>query len=93
MGAMTQATRYRRRPDLLSRTSPGLVVLARVDGTNVSLTGSAESVWRLLDRERTLGDLADDLASIYDAESSRIAADVEPVLSELVESGFVVTDA
>ncbi len=93
MGAVTQATRYRQRPDLLSRVAPGLVVLARVDGRSVSLTGSAESVWRLLDRERTLGELADDLASIYDAEPSRIAADVEPVLSELVESGFVVTDA
>ena len=90
---VTQANRYRRRSDLLSRVAPGLVVLAKVDGASVSLTGSGESVWQLLDRGRTLSELADDLASIYAAEPSRIAADIEPVLTELVASGFVVTDA
>jgi hypothetical protein len=93
MGAVTQSARYRRRPDLLSRTAPGVVVLARVDGTSVTLTGSGASVWALLDEARTVGDLAADLAAIYHADPSQIADDIEPLLTELVQSGYVDADA
>ena len=55
-------------------------------------TQSGASVWALLDQGQTVGDLAAELARAYDAEESQIAADVEPVLSELVASGFVTVD-
>jgi hypothetical protein len=68
-------------------------VLARVDGTSVTLTGSGVSVWALLDEARTVGDLAADLAAIYDADPSQIATDIEPLLTELARSGYVDADA
>jgi hypothetical protein len=68
-------------------------VLARVDGTSVTLAGSGASVWALLDEARTIGDLADDLAAIYDADPSQIAGDIEPLLDELAQSGYVDADA
>jgi hypothetical protein len=51
------------------------------------------SVWALLDEARTIGDLADDLAAIYDADPSHIASDIEPLLTELAQSGYVDADA
>jgi hypothetical protein len=93
MVAVTQAIWYRQGHGLLSRTVPGLVVLARVDGTSVTLSGSGASVWQLLDDARTIPEIADDLASVYDVEPSQIATDIEPLLAELAASGFVVADA
>lgn len=84
--------RYRRSPDLLTRQAPGFVALARIDGATVSLAESGAAVWDLLDEPRTLAELADALAETYDADASTIAVDVEPLLGQLTESGFVATD-
>jgi len=92
MGDVTESSRYARRPDLLVRHAPGFVAVARVDGSSITLEGPGAAVWRLLDEPRTILDLAQELADVYDAEPPRIAADIEPLLAELAESGFVITD-
>ncbi len=89
---MSRARRYQRRPDLLSRTAPGFVTLARVDGTGVTLTGTGAAVWELLDEARSVAEVAAELAHTYDADAARISADVEPLLGELTASGYVTVD-
>ena len=84
--------RYRRSPDLLTRETPDFVVVARLDGTRISLVGSGVAVWSLLDEPRTLAELADALSEAYDADATSIAEDVEPLLEQLTESGFVSAD-
>ena len=69
------------------------MALARIDGDNVSLAGSGAAVLDLLDEPRTLDELANALAEAYDADVATSAADVEPLLDQLTESGFVATDA
>ena len=84
-----EARRYQRRPELLTRQAPGFVALARVDGTSVRLPGSGAAVWALLDEPRSVAEVGEALTSTYDADAAQIAADVEPLLEQLAESGFV----
>jgi hypothetical protein len=93
MDAVTSPGRYVHKRNLLVRYAPDFVAVARVDGSSITLAGSGAAVWRLLDEPRTVLDLARELADVYDAEAARIAGDIEPLLVELAESGFVTTDA
>jgi hypothetical protein len=89
---VADARRYRQRPDLLVREAPGFVAVSRVDGTSMSMADSGAAVWVLLDTPRTIAEVADTLAQTYDVDAAVIATDVEPLLSDLAESGFVAAD-
>jgi hypothetical protein len=92
MGFVRKPGRYVRKHELLVRFAPNFVAVARVDGSTVTLVGSGAAVWKWLDEPRTVVEIANELAQVYTAESARIAADIAPLLGQLVQSGFVTAD-
>jgi hypothetical protein len=83
-------TRYRRRPDALWRRSlDAVVVLAAGNAEPVTLAATGPEVWELLAEWRTLDDLAAVLARTHGANPTTVAADVMPLLDELIALGAV----
>jgi hypothetical protein len=82
--------RYRRSPAALHRTVGQEVLLAGTDrdGFDV-LPDTAAAVWTLLDEPATLPGLSDELARTYGTPVQRIAADVGPLLDELVRRSWL----
>jgi hypothetical protein len=89
------ATRWCRRPDVLTRRSLDALLLLPVEGDDlVTLARTGPEVWDLLAEPRTLDELAAVLAERYGAAEAVVAADVQPILDALVEGGLVeVLDA
>jgi hypothetical protein len=82
--------RYRRRPDALWRRSlDAVVVLPPGTGEPVTLGVTGPEVWELLAEWRTLDDLAALLAELHEADPVAVAADVMPLLDELIALGAV----
>jgi Coenzyme PQQ synthesis protein D (PqqD) len=77
-------------PRALTRTVEDDVLLAsqRHEGVD-RLSGTARTVWELLESPRTLESLLDALAGIFAAERGAIAADVESLLRDLEARGMV----
>jgi hypothetical protein len=84
------ATRWCRRPDVLTRRSLDALLLLPVEGDDlVTLARTGPEVWGLLAEPRTLDELAAILADRYGAPQAVVAADVQPILDALVEGGLV----
>jgi coenzyme PQQ synthesis protein D (PqqD) len=60
-----------------------------VSGRAVVLNATASDVWRLVDGELTLDEIVELLAKSYRAEPDSIRPDVERVVRELTEHGFL----
>lgn len=56
------------------------------------LNRTATVVWNVLDSPRSASALAEILAGSFDADTETIGADIERLLSELVEEGLVVEE-
>jgi hypothetical protein len=83
------ATRWCRRPDVLTRRSLDALLLLPVEGDDlVTLARTGPEVWGLLAEPRTLDELAAVLADRYGAPQAVVAADVQPILDALVEGGL-----
>lgn len=69
-------------------------VLIRVPGADevVKLAGTGAAVWAALETSQSFGSLCDQLAGIHDADADRIAADLEPVITDLVDRDVVRVD-
>ena len=66
------------------------VVLMVLDsGDFLSLTGTASSIWNLIDGTRDRAMLIAALALEYDVPESRIAPDVDAFLAQLGEAGLI----
>jgi len=83
--------RFVRSDEVLWRHGGGVLVLARIDGYSVTVTGSGDAVWEALEKPRTLTCMSDLLAEVFGADQSVVRADLEPLLTQLVEEGFVRT--
>lgn len=81
---------FRRASDAVWRQShDGVLVLAAPDHDVVSLTGAAAALWQLLDVPRTVDEAARALAEAYSGAPQQIAADLDPLLADLVARGVV----
>jgi Coenzyme PQQ synthesis protein D (PqqD) len=56
------------------------------------LNGTASDVWRLADGTYTVAEITDLLASSYGAQPTSIAPDVEAVVAEFIEAGFLAKE-
>jgi hypothetical protein len=56
------------------------------------LNGTASDVWRLADGTYTIAEITDLLASSYGTQPTSIAPDVEAVVTEFVEAGFLAQE-
>ena len=69
------------------------IVVMRLDtGEFFSLSGTSAEIWRLIDGSRDRRALVAALAAEFDAEESRIAADVDALLVQLRDTGLLAGD-
>jgi hypothetical protein len=82
--------RYRRRPEVLVRELDGeAVLLDLASGRYFGLNGTGRRLFELLDGERTVADLEDELATEFDAPRQTLASDVRSILETLLAEGLV----
>ena len=55
----------------------------------VTLNETGSAVWSLCDGTRTVGEIINELASAYQVASTEIADDVNALVDQLVEAGFL----
>jgi pyrroloquinoline quinone biosynthesis protein D len=66
------------------------IVVMRLDnGEFFSLTGTAATIWRLIDGTRDRAGLLEALAADFGTADSEIAADVDDFLAQLTELGLI----
>lgn len=68
------------------------VVMHLANGEFFSLTGTAREIWLLIDDQRSMSDIAAQLAARYGGDADPIAADVAQFLAHLTEAGLVRRD-
>jgi hypothetical protein len=80
----------RRAPAVLWREGAfGVVLLAPGAAEPQTLTGPGREMWRALAQPVAPGDLAGELARNFDADPARVAADIAPVLADLLRLGLI----
>lgn len=68
----------------------GEVILLNLDdGAFFSLSGTAATIWPMIDGTRNRDALLTDLGGIYDAPVASIAGELDQFLAQLQEAGFV----
>jgi hypothetical protein len=82
--------RYRRADGVLFRSFADEVLLTSMDLDGCEgLSGPATDVWNLLESPRSLADLVGALAPEYRAPPAVMSEDVDALITELRERGFV----
>ena len=66
-----------------------IVIMVLSTGEFFSLSGTAATIWRLIDGERNESDLVTATAKEFDASDSDIAADIQEFLAQLRETGLL----
>lgn len=60
-------------------------------GSAALLNATAAAVWRLLDGQRTVDDIVDHLAGVYDADPDVIRQGVRRTIDDLASTGFLAS--
>lgn len=82
--------KLRRSPSTLWREGAfGVVVLGRDTSEPRTLTGTGPALWRALAEPVTRARLSRELAVAFDADPDRVAADIAPVLADLLRLGVI----
>ncbi len=81
--------RWRRNAQVLWRTVPGYLAVAKVDGRSLEVEGPAGDIWRRLDDWISEEELIGTLASRYGADEEVVSTDVLSLLHELAGQGYV----
>lgn len=87
--------RFRQEPATVFRTlTDGVVVLSLIepDAEPLFLAGPGGDIWAELATPHTLDELAAELSSRYGPPPERIAADIAPVLDDLVAASILVVE-
>jgi hypothetical protein len=88
--AASASASLRRAPATLWREGEfGVVLLAPGQTEPRTLTGTGRALWRALERPITPAELAAELADAFGVSSSRVEADITPVLAELRRIGAI----
>ena len=75
-----------------TRIDDETVVMSLETGDFFSLTGTAQSIWRLLDGTRDRAAILAALAAEYDAPAAELEADLDPFLADLFAAGLLDAD-
>lgn len=77
--------RFRHSPGTLYRSVGGEVLVTAADHDDIKLlAGAGPAVWHLLAVPRTLPEIVETTAEMYDMPAAAIAADVEALMAELI---------
>lgn len=71
-------------------TSGGIMVLPLTESKVVTLSGTGEDLWELLDEPHPIPALAQRLAERYGVPQSTVMAELPPVLDDLTGRGVLV---
>lgn len=86
------SARVRRAPHVLWRQlGDGVLLTAPGDDGFVRLSVTGAAVWERLDGTKVLSEVVDTLARLFDAPRSTISDDVEPLLADFAERGWIET--
>lgn len=80
---------YSQAVEVLFRVVPGYLALSKVDGENVEVHGPAADVWLEIVQPIELDQIVEILANRYSADCATVHADVQRLLTSLVEGGYV----
>lgn len=72
-----------------TRIDDETVIMSLDSGDFFSLTGTAQSIWRLLDGTRDRAAILAELAAEYDAPEAEMASDVDSFLAGLRAAGLL----
>ena len=75
-----------------TRIDDETVVMSLDTGDFFSLTGTAQSIWRLLDGSRDRAAILSELSAEYRAPEAEIAADLDAFVAELRAAGLLAAD-
>lgn len=67
-----------------------VVVMSLDSGDFFSLTGTARTIWQLLDGSRDRDALLKELAADHAAPEAQIAEDLDPFLDRLAQAGLIL---
>jgi hypothetical protein len=83
--------RVARHPRTASRVIDGVAVVVSIDNNRLfTLNRQATDIWQLLDRPRSVEELAVELCGRFDVDSNRAQADSQRFCEELVAKGLAV---
>ncbi|WP_300974419.1 PqqD family protein [Sphingomonas sp. LHG3406-1] len=83
-------TRFRHSPDALSAdVGEDVVALQAVRGFAFGMEGVSASVWKLLDRARSISEIVADLLERFDVDPEECEADVAELLGQLEAEGLI----
>ena len=74
-----------------TRIEDETVVMSLDSGDFFSLTGTAQSIWRLLDGTRDRAAILAALAAEYDASEAEMASDLDAFLADLRDAGLLAS--
>lgn len=82
-----------KRTDRFSETAidEEIVVMSLDSGDFFSLTGTARTIWQLIDGNRNRAALLAELASRYGCEEAEIADDLDGFVAQLSQAGLIGT--
>ena len=75
-----------------TRIEDETVVMSLDSGDFFSLTGTAQSIWRLLDGTRDRAAILAELAAAYGAPEAEMESDLDAFLGELLAPGVLAAD-
>jgi hypothetical protein len=79
-----------RRADVLWRATLDGVLIRPLGADELTkLAGTGRALWAALDEPATFDEVCERLAAGHDADAASIAADLRPVIDDLVERGVV----
>lgn len=83
---------YRSSGDRLASTviDGDAVLVNLATGVYYSLDGAAGTVWQMIENGRTVGEIAERLAALYDTTRARALSDVESLVLRLLEQDLIV---
>jgi hypothetical protein len=67
----------------------GVVVLGTGRPDPLTLAGTGVAIWDALDRPHSRRDLVERLAAEFGADAALVAADLEPVVDDLIDGGVL----
>lgn len=82
--------RWRRSTQILWRSAPSYLALARVDGGHIEIRGPGDVVWELLEHEIDYRSLVDELARRFQADVEVVELDLRKLLLDLEREQYVV---
>jgi hypothetical protein len=88
---MESKIRLKPSPDIVCKVLPNQVVILELDsGEYFSLDEAGLLIWNLLDGQRSLGDVVDQVCKVYNVPAPQALADVTELLRELRDNKVLV---